>query len=445
MGGKKLTDSEIELRKRNRTKKLFASYKTNKSGTRGSVEQWKKAAELMLMSLQDSSKDLSNLDISKTPDTIEDLTKAWKKAMMKCHPDKGGVNEKAVLVNESYDRLKVKFSKTLKALAGKNTEDQGTDITPAKAEHINHIDYNNLWVDPFYMNDNFIAEKKLDGSRYILYLGEVCRLISRRISTVTGKYVDKTLNCPHLTRVLIPKEFWGTVIDGEMVHPKSEKSDDTTSIMGCSPEEAVARQKANGWLKFCVYDIPKLSGEDLRSLPLRDRNKKLMILIAKLSKYIPVVAHPHVPYHKAKELYESVVASGGEGIMMKDLNAPYGSGWYKVKKVVTFDVIILGYEAPKKTSKKSDGSISATHYHKEGLIGSVIFGAYKNGKLIELGTCSGMSEAIRRELSTNGQDNIGRVIEIKFQERTKSGSFRHCRFVKFREDKDATQCIDTEF
>ena len=360
---------------------------------------------------------------------------------VKAHPDKGGTNAQAMLINEAYDKMRIKFAS--KTVVGKMPVDQGTDLEPAKAEHIEHVDYNDLWKDPKYMDDlNYIVEKKLDGSRYILYLDETCRLLSRRISEVTGKYVDKTLNCPHLTRVIIPEEFWGTVLDGEMVHPHSEKSDSTTSIMGCNADEAVERQKKYGWLQFCLYDVPRLSNEDLRQRPLKERKEKLSELVKKLKKYIPVIEHPSFPATQAKDLYEKTIAEGGEGVMMKDLNAPYGKGWWKVKKVITWDVVIMGYAAAKKTSKKVNGKISTTAFHQKGLIGAIVFGAYKDGKLVELGTCSGMTESIRRELSINGKDYVGQVIEIKFQERTKSGAFRHARFVRFRKDKAACQCIE---
>lgn len=439
MGIKKLTDSEREVRRKNRNKKLFESYKTYNEGPRGSEESWRKTAELILS--QNYSKEyLTALNLTEIPSSLGELTKAWKKTMLSAHPDKGGVNEKAVLANEAYQRLKTRYG--IKTQPEQHI-DLSDYITPAKADHIPHEDYELLWVDKTFINPNFIAEKKLDGSRYILYLDEESSLLSRRVSTVTKKYVDKTMNCPHLTRVPLPKEFWGTVLDGEMLHPKSEKSDDTTSIMGCAPEEAVLRQREQGWLRYCVYDIPKIGGVDIRNLPLKERLKKLKALVSKLSKHLPITLHPHFTSNDAKDLYHKIISKGGEGIMMKDINASYGHGWYKVKKIVTWDVVIMGYEAPKQKSKKVNGKISETYYHKEGLIGSVIFGAYKDGVLTELGTCSGMSESIRRTLSEKGKDYIGKVIEIKFQERTKSGAFRHARFIKFRVDKDASQCIDS--
>jgi ATP-dependent DNA ligase len=318
-------------------------------------------------------------------------------------------------------------------------------VNPAKAEHIPHEDYDNLWADSNFINENFVAEVKKDGSRYLLYIDELgkSKLLSRRISDVTGEYVDKTLHCPHLTRVLVPKELYGTIIDGELVHPNTEKSDATTSIMGCTPERAVQKQNEEGWLEYHVYDIPKFGNNDLRQIPLKKRKEFLKKVVNILfSNKVPVVMVQSVPASEAKKLYEAVTNRGGEGIMLKSLNASYGSGWFKVKKVKTWDVIITGFEKPQQFSKKSNGEVSETSYWKEKLIGAIKFGLYKNGQIIELGTCSGMSESMRRDFSQNKESYIGKVIEIKAQERTKKGAFRSPRFIRIREDKDASQCVD---
>lgn len=331
-------------------------------------------------------------------------------------------------------------------------------IDPAAASHIpyeadENNDFPKLWLDRSYMNDDFIAEVKKDGSRYLLYLGPLgqSKLLSRRISEVTGQYVDKTLNCPHLTRVEIPKEYWGTVLDGEIVHPTHKKSDGSTSIMGCGPEKAVARQKKSGWVEYHVYDLPVYGTTDLRAKPLRERREIMKLATKLLSALIPVVMCKAVSARDADRLYKKVLSLDGEGIMLKDLRAPYGTGWFKVKKVKTWDVVIMGFEAASEESKKSDGTVSVTDFHAKGLIGSIQFGMYQSGNLVQLGTASGFSMELRRKMSAEPNKYIGKVIEIKAQERTKTGKFRHARVAKgkdgkekFREDKAPTQCIDRD-
>jgi ATP-dependent DNA ligase len=85
--------------------------------------------------------------------------------------------------------------------------------------------------------------------------------------------------------------------------------------------------------------------------------------------------------------------------------------------------------------------IPVTKYHFCGWIGAVRYGMYNNGELVELGQTSGMSEAIREELTTNGDKYIGTVIEVEGFEQLPSGAVRHPRFIRFRDDKRPTECV----
>ena len=430
---KRLTDEERAQRKKDSWAKLFASYKTYDDGKRGSADQWKQVAQYTTSS---HDANLQLLNLTSMPNSIDELKTAWKKIISVQHPDLGGDTANATKINDAYSQLKNYLQLNTPAT-------QIDVIEPARAIHIKHIDFNNLWIDTFYINDNYIAENKEDGSRYMLYLDEHPKLLSRHISAVTGKFVDKTLHCPHLTQVKVPREYWGTILDGELVNPNVQKSDATVSIIGCTPDEAVNRQKTSGWLKYKVWDMPKYCGTDIRNQSLRIRKQKLEELAGKID--VPIIVQPHVSAVHAKKYYETIISNGGEGIVLKDLNATYGNGWFKVKKYVTYDVVILGYKAPNKTSTKSDGTKSVTAYYQKGLIGSIRFGLYKGGKLVELGTCSGMDLQTRELITNNQQSYIGQVIEIRCQERTKSGAFRSARFIKIRQDKSAVQCIDELF
>ena len=73
-------------------------------------------------------------------------------------------------------------------------------------------------------------------------------------------------------------------------------------------------------------------------------------------------------------------------------------------------------------------------------IGAVIFGQYVNGKLIELGQASGMTDAQRNEFSSHPGRYIGKVVTIRGMERLRSGSIRHPQFVAIRSDKNPVQC-----
>ena len=404
-----LSEDEKNQRKKSSWAKLMGSYKTyDDSQGRGSAEEWTKKVQ-QVVGVSDTG-NLSLFGLTALPTTKEELNKIWKKKMFEAHPDRGGDLNTARILNNAYNELKKSYPKNTSKV---------NFFDPAKAKHIEHEDFSKLWVDPKYINNNFIVEKKLDGSRYLLYLDENSKLLSRRISSVTNQYVDKTDNCPHITKK-ISSIFWGTVLDGEVTHPTREKSDETTSIMGCDPETAVEKQKIFGWLKYTVYDILKYKGVDLRNQPLSVRKEKLKEFLNELGSLLPIVMNPSYPAQQAEALYNEVVSKGGEGVMLKDLNALYGQGWYKVKKTVTYDVFIVGYKKTKTFTLR--------------------FGMYKDGKIVEIGSVP-VPPTLNAEIEKNKDAYLMKVMEIKAQEKTKSGSFRHPRFMKFRDDKDASQCI----
>jgi DNA ligase-1 len=133
-----------------------------------------------------------------------------------------------------------------------------------------------------------------------------------------------------------------------------------------------------------------------------------------------------------RSLYESVLARGGEGIMLKRLDALYVQGgrpvnnWLKAKKSATFDCVVMGFT-------KGKGK-----YNNR--IGALVFGQYVNGKLSELGQASGMSDAERNDMSLRPDTYIGKVVTIKGMERLKSGAIRHPQYAGIRHDKDRHQC-----
>jgi ATP-dependent DNA ligase len=84
--------------------------------------------------------------------------------------------------------------------------------------------------------------------------------------------------------------------------------------------------------------------------------------------------------------------------------------------------------------------IPVTKFYYNGWIGAIRYGMYRDGQLIELGQTSGMSEAVREELTTNGDSYIGTVMEVEAFEQLPSGAFRHPRFMRFRDDKRPEEC-----
>ena len=325
-----------------------------------------------------------------------------------------------------------------------------------------------LWDDP-----NWIAEEKIDGARYVLQRnGLKWSCTSRTVSRKTGLMVDKIENVPHLVNnsVLAPH----FVLDGELQQSDFSK---TVSIMGSKSERAAKIQNECGPITFYAFDLIEFAHRDLRNLPYIERRAMLEHLVERLNNpYIKVLP---IYSEGKRELYDSVVRCGGEGIILKHVDSKYVDGerskqWLKVKKYTTDDVVICGAEpstveyngkedvwnwfehstshflkeAPGANIEemKAQGYFPVTKGHYYGWINALRFGKYDaDGNFIELGRTAGIPDDVRAEVS-NGVgglkvDYFGKCIEIGAMEILKSGKYRHSSFLRFRPDKDPLECI----
>lgn len=176
------------------------------------------------------------------------------------------------------------------------------------------------------------------------------------------------------------------------------------------------------------------------------------------------------------ELFQQMLAEGSEGVMIKDLSMPYvekeSKAYIKLKGKATFDVIVTGTEPPEKeytgqmkedhdewdlwedklkrkiqkrmtmldARKKKLTPITKFYYH--GWIGAVTFGVMRDGKLIEVGRTSGMTDFDRERLTALGKKIVGKVIEVEAQGILDplKGTLRHPRYKQDRTDKNAKDC-----
>ena len=117
-------------------------------------------------------------------------------------------------------------------------------------------------------------------------------------------------------------------------------------------------------------------------------------------------------------LYQSVRASGLEGLIIKEPQAKYwrkrNHAWMKIKAEETLDLFVTGWE-------QGTGKY-------EGMIGALIV----DHKGVPVNVGSGLSDELRNE---DPDLIVGRMIEVEYHEVTPDGSLRHPRFKRFRDDK----------
>lgn len=289
------------------------------------------------------------------------------------------------------------------------------------------------WQDP-----EWVWEIKEDGERAVLHvLDGYVGMTGRRISDVTGLLPEKHEYVPGITGFDIP-ELHGTLIDGELLHPSGD-FDLLRSIMGSgTADRAVSIQLREGRLGFVAFDIIKFRGRDISHLPFQVRRGYLELAIAAYRKYthsIRLVEQFKSEDYDIEELFHAVVAGGGEGLMRKRKMGTYklcagsqkSADVLKAKKLLTFDGIVSGYAYGK------------GKYNKH-LIAKLEFSQYKDGVLIKRGVFDGFKAQTLTDMTANIDKYMGRVVEVKCNEVLKSGSLRHPKFSRWRDDKPKEQC-----
>ena len=241
---------------------------------------------------------------------------------------------------------------------------------------------------------------------------------------------EQTDNVPHITKVLVPKSM-DLILAGEGYAP-SGRVEDAKSIFGSGSAHSLAWQEKNGLARFTVVNITRWNGEDLTHIPFGERLDVLRISIINLQEYgAENVYHEDLRPYGKKRLFDDIIASGGEGVVVKSLKG-LEKDWFKVKRVKTWDVVIIGFTEARegKTGKF------------KGLIGAIRYGGYdSSGNLRVVGKCSGMVDEQRVAFSVAQESYIGRVIEVKGQELGNRGAIVFPRFVRLRDDKLPTDCL----
>ena len=210
-------------------------------------------------------------------------------------------------------------------------------------------------------------------------------------------------------------------------------------------------------IRYMAYDLIRLDGEDLRSVPFFKRRKKLEVLLNGLPAGFPIQISPRVDGVSWQELANSRGESrdrGVEGLMLKQMNSHYSSGrvkgdWYKWKvDPYVADMVVVGAQLGhgKRANIYSDYTLAVLDTSGEFV---TVAKAY-----------SGLSDVELKEVDRYVRKNItgkygpvrtvrpGIVFEVAFEGaqasgRHKSGvALRFPRIQRWRKDKEPKE-IDT--
>jgi len=284
--------------------------------------------------------------------------------------------------------------------------------------------------------ENWAYEPKYDGFRAIVFVDGEPSMIQSRGGKPLARYFPE-LQFP-------PGRY---VLDGEIVIDSSDGGQDFDALQQrIHPAQSrIAMLAKQTPARYVAFDLLALEQASWLGRPFDERRAGLESNVPGKVDLTPLTRVPA----EAEPWLRS-----GEGVVAKDLRAPYRpgerTGMVKVKRVRTIDAVVMGYRPGKEA----------------GTVGSLILGLYDDsGKLHVVGHSSGLRAAEKRQLveklrpyetGQRGHGDASRwksekelewielrpelVVEVRF-DHVSAGRIRHgTRILRWREDKSPPEC-----
>lgn len=187
-----------------------------------------------------------------------------------------------------------------------------------------------------------VVEWKLDGARVQVHReGNEVRVYTRTLADVTPRV-------PELISAVMELPVESIVLDGEVIALRADGSpylfEKTMSRFGSRTDVDRLREAAP--LSTFFFDCLHIDSDDTIDLSLSER---AAILAERLPQDLLAPRIVTEDPEEARSFFDDVLTRGHEGVMVKSPAAPYeagrrGSGWLKVKRAHTLDLVVLAAE-----------------------------------------------------------------------------------------------------
>ena len=307
-----------------------------------------------------------------------------------------------------------------------------------------------ITADEPFDSPDFAFEPKWDGVRTLAFVdGGVVRLQTRNLLDCTAQYPEAHGIAEALTGA------YQAIVDGEIV-ALDEKG--VPSFQRLQPrmhvrdEGAIRKLRRSTPVIYQVFDVLWRDGEDLRPLPLRERQRLLDESLTPMG----AVQRSEQFVGTGNALFDAAKEQGIEGIVAKRLDSPYVSSrsaaWVKIKAFKTMECVVGGW---------TEGQGGRT-----GALGALLIGVYRDGQLMPLGHVgSGFDERTLKDLMAMLKERETKdspfaveprvnetphwvlpelVCEVRYVELTREGTVRHPTYRGLRSDVDPKDCTGEE-
>jgi len=181
------------------------------------------------------------------------------------------------------------------------------------------------------------VDTKLDGIRIQVHRrGDEVLVVTRSLDDITTRL-------PEVVDVVRRLPATDCVLDGEAL---TLDEDGRPRPFQETASRTATREAGGGHVTAYFFDLLHLDGRDLLDEPGAVRAEALEQLVPPEHRVARVVTDDVA---EAEAFVRQVLAAGHEGVVVKDLAAPYAAGrrgaaWVKVKPVLTLDLVVVGVE-----------------------------------------------------------------------------------------------------
>jgi bifunctional non-homologous end joining protein LigD len=291
-----------------------------------------------------------------------------------------------------------------------------------------------ILTDAPFDDPDWVFESKWDGFRMVASIedGSVT-LYSRNGKIISDSYRPVAQALEQMKA--------NAVLDGELV---------ALDARGISRFQLMQNAlRAQATLRYYLFDLMFLNGQDLRRLPLVERKDRLRRL---LPKHALLAYSEHRREHGTRYFKEAQLR-GLEGIMAKRAASPYLSGqrsgdWLKIKTARRQEVVIVGFTAPRRSRPCFGSLVLAVREHGAWRYVGHVGTGFSHARLRELHERLLPLRSNRSPFKARVKDEAVTtwvkpklVAEVKFTEWTAAGEMRHPAFLGLREDKRAEDVV----
>jgi DNA ligase-1 len=182
------------------------------------------------------------------------------------------------------------------------------------------------------------VEYKLDGARLQVHRsGDEVRAFTRSLDDITARV-------PEVVEAVLALPAHELVLDGEAIALRADGRPHPFQVTA----SRFGTRRADGSVPLTplFFDLLHVEGDDLIDRPGAERATALADLVPGTS-IVPRAVVADAP--AAQAFLDAALAAGHEGVLVKDLDAPYaagrrGAGWLKVKPRHTLDLVVLAAE-----------------------------------------------------------------------------------------------------